>query len=35
MPTVDVFNIKGERVGEIELNPVIFDAEIKEHTPLM
>lgn len=31
MPTVDVFNIKGERVGEIELNPVIFDAEIKEH----
>ena len=31
MPTVDVFNIKGERVGEIELNPVIFDAEVKEH----
>ena len=31
MPTVDVFNMNGERVGEIELNPHIFDAEIKEH----
>ncbi len=31
MPTVDVFNMDGERVGELELSPVIFDAEIKEH----
>ncbi len=31
MPTVDVFNMEGERVGELELNPVIFDAEVKEH----
>jgi large subunit ribosomal protein L4 len=31
MPTVDVLNMDGERVGELELNPVIFDAEIKEH----
>lgn len=31
MLTVDVLNMNGERVGELELNPVIFDAEIKEH----
>ena len=31
MPTVDVFNMQGDRVGEMELNPLIFDAEIKEH----
>lgn len=31
MPTVDVFNMDGERVGELELSPAIFGAEIKEH----
>ncbi|NLX91402.1 MAG: 50S ribosomal protein L4 [Firmicutes bacterium] len=31
MPTVDVFNMNGERVGELELNPIIFDAQINEH----
>ena len=31
MPTVDVFNMQGDRVGELELNPLIFDTEIKEH----
>jgi len=31
MPTVDVFNMQGDRVGELELNPLIFDAEVKEH----
>ncbi|HHU75433.1 MAG TPA: 50S ribosomal protein L4 [Firmicutes bacterium] len=31
MPTVDVLNMDGERIGELELNPVIFDADIKEH----
>ncbi len=31
MPTVDIYNGQGERVGELELNDVIFGAEVKEH----
>ena len=31
MPTVDVLNMNGERVGELELNPVIFDAQINKN----
>lgn len=30
MPKVDVFNIKGEKVGEIELSDVIFNIEVNE-----
>ena len=31
MPKVNVLNIKGENVGEIELNEVLFNTEISEH----
>lgn len=31
MSTVDIFNTKNEKVGEIELNEKIFDLEVKEH----
>ncbi len=31
MPTVDIYNGQGERVGELELNHVVFGAEVKEH----
>jgi large subunit ribosomal protein L4 len=30
MPTVEVYNVKGEQVGEVELNADIFAAEINE-----
>ncbi|MDU1762859.1 MAG: 50S ribosomal protein L4, partial [Anaerococcus vaginalis] len=30
MPKVEVLNIKGENVGEIELNETLFAAEIAE-----
>lgn len=29
MPTVDLLNMQGERVGEIELHPRIFDSKVK------
>ncbi len=31
MSTVSVFNIKNEKVGEIELNEKVFDLVVKEH----
>ena len=31
MPKVNVLNVKGENVGEIELNEVLFNTEISEH----
>ena len=31
MPTVDIYNGQGERVGELDLNEVVFGAEVKEH----
>ncbi len=31
MPTVDVYNGQGERVGELELHEDIFGADVKEH----
>ena len=31
MPKVNVLNIKGENVGEIELNETLFNTEISEH----
>ncbi len=31
MPKVDVLNIKGEKVGEVDLNETLFDTEISEH----
>ncbi len=31
MPTVDVFNLKREKVGEIQLSDEVFAAETKEH----
>ncbi len=31
MPKINMLNVKGENAGEIELNPVLFDAEINEH----
>lgn len=31
MPTVDVYNEQGERVGELELSDKVFGAEVKEH----
>ena len=31
MPKVDVFNLKREKVGEVELSDEVFGAEIKEH----
>ena len=31
MPKVNVLNIKGENVGEIELNEVLFNTDISEH----
>lgn len=31
MPKVNVINIKGENVGEIELNEVLFNTEVSEH----
>ncbi|MGI6327524.1 MAG: 50S ribosomal protein L4 [Dethiobacteria bacterium] len=30
MPTVEVYNVQGEQVGELELSPGIFDAEVNE-----
>ena len=30
MPTVEVYNVKGEQVGEIELSDAIFAAEVNE-----
>ena len=30
MPTVDVYNVQGEQVGELELSPEIFEAEVNE-----
>ena len=32
MPKVNVLNIKGENVGELELNETLFNTEISEHT---
>lgn len=32
MPKVNVLNIKGENVGELELNETLFATEISEHT---
>lgn len=31
MPTVDVFNVKREKVGEIQLSDEVFGAEVKQH----
>ena len=31
MPKVDVFNLKREKVGEIDLSDEVFAAEVKEH----
>lgn len=31
MSTVDIVNIKNERVGEIELNDAVFNRDVKEH----
>ena len=31
MPTVDIYNGQGERVGELDLNEVVFGSEVKEH----
>ena len=31
MPKVNVLNIKGENVGELELNETLFNTEISEH----
>ncbi len=31
MPTVDIYNGQGERVGEMELSDFVFGAEVKEH----
>lgn len=31
MPTVEVVNTRGESVGELELNPSVFDAEVNEN----
>ncbi len=31
MPKINMLNMNGENVGEIELNPEIFDVEINEH----
>ena len=31
MPKLDVFNLKREKVGEIELADDVFAAEVKEH----
>ncbi len=31
MPKVNVYNVLGETVGEIELNDEIFNIEINEH----
>ncbi len=31
MPTVDVLNINGEKVGEIELSENLFAVEVNEH----
>ncbi|MGI6317492.1 MAG: 50S ribosomal protein L4 [Firmicutes bacterium] len=30
MPTVEVYNVQGEQVGELELSPEIFEAEVNE-----
>src|SRR5215207_280506 len=31
MPTLDVFNLKREKVGELALSDEVFGAEVKEH----
>ncbi len=31
MPTVEIVNTRGETVGELELNPNVFDAEVNEN----
>ncbi|MDD7306588.1 MAG: 50S ribosomal protein L4 [Peptoniphilaceae bacterium] len=31
MPRIEVLNIKGENVGELELNQTLFDANVSEH----
>lgn len=31
MPTVDVYNIAREKVGSVDLNPVVFGTEVKEY----
>jgi len=31
MPTVNVYDINKEKVGEVELSPQVFDTEVKEH----
>ena len=31
MPKVDVFNLKREKVGELDLADEVFGAEVKEH----
>jgi large subunit ribosomal protein L4 len=31
MPTVDVYNLNKEKVGELSLSDVVFGAEVKEH----
>lgn len=30
MPSVDILNIKGEKLGQVELNPSVFDIEVNE-----
>lgn len=30
MPTVEVYNVQGEQVGELDLSPEIFDAQVNE-----
>ena len=31
MPKTDVYNMNGEKVGEIELNDTIFGVEVSSH----
>ncbi len=30
MPSVDILNIKGEKLGQVDLNPSVFDIEVNE-----
>ncbi len=31
MPTVDVYSLNRDKVGSLELNPEVFDVEVREH----
>lgn len=31
MPTAALYNLEGERIGEVELNPSVFDQEVNHH----